>query len=101
MPNVNCFEGKEVAQAGYLLDKLTRYNCLDASKKALVRTQLLAVLESKKQSHSSDNPSKDMLVKHWGADCELKMQFRDLLPYQRRSFQSSRSIFSTKISSAT
>lgn len=32
-----------------------------------------------------------MLAKHWGAGCELKMQFRELLPYQRRSYQSSRS----------
>ncbi|KGJ90180.1 hypothetical protein [Thalassotalea sp. ND16A] len=89
VPNVQKLSSKDVSQAGYLLDKLTRYNCLDASKKNYLRSKLLADLERRKNKHSPDSTSKDMLVKKWGATVEMKTEFRGLMAYQRRSYKSS------------
>lgn len=57
------FSGAEAAQAGYLLDKLTRYNCLTQTQKQLLRSHLLTELKMKKSAGTSLCNSNDMLVK--------------------------------------
>ncbi len=89
VPDIEHFEGTEAAQAGYLLDKLTRYNCLDSSKKDFLRSQLLSELKQKKKEYHLHPNSKDMLVNEWGASSALKMEFRGLMPYQRRNYKNS------------
>lgn len=90
VPSVDSFDGKDVGLAGYVLDKLTRYNCLNSEKKAYLRTHLLSELERKKAAFfSAENSSKDMLAKQWGTSVDLKKEFRGLLPYQKRHFQHS------------
>jgi hypothetical protein len=92
VPDVKTFKGVDAAQAGYLLDKLTRYNCLEHSQKDLLRSQLLSQLKQKKGNTSPTTNSRDMLVKEWGASVELKSEFRGLVNYQRRSYKSSHGV---------
>lgn len=90
VPSVDSFDGKEIGLAGYVLDKLTRYNCLSSEKKYYLRTHLLSELEKKKAAlFSGESSSKDMLAKQWGTSVDLKKEFRGLLPYQKRHFQHS------------
>jgi hypothetical protein len=90
VPSVDSFDGKCVALAGYVLDKLTRYNCLSSEKKSYLRTHLLSELERKKAAlFSVESSSNDMLAKQWGTSVDLKKEFRGLLPYQKRHFQHS------------
>lgn len=90
VPSVDSFDGQEVGLAGYVLDKLTRYNCLSSEKKSYLRTHLLSELERKKAAlFLGESNSKDMLAKQWGTSVDLKKEFRSLLPYQKRHFQHS------------
>ncbi|MAI37684.1 hypothetical protein [Alteromonas sp.] len=90
VPSVDSFNGQEVGLAGYVLDKLTRYNCLSSEKKSYLRTHLLSELERKKAAlFLGETNSKDMLAKQWGTPVDLKKEFRSLLPYQKRHFQHS------------
>lgn len=91
VPSVDSFEGQDVVLAGYVLDKLTRYNCLGAEKKAYLRTRLLSELEKKAAHFYAESSSKDMLAKQWGTSVDLKKEFRGLLAYQKRHFQPSNS----------
>lgn len=91
VPSVDSFEGQDVVLAGYVLDKLTRYNCVEAEKKTYLRTNLLSVLEQKAASYSAESTSKDMLAKQWGTSVDLKKEFRGLMAYQKRHFQHSNS----------
>lgn len=89
VPSVDSFDGEDLALAGYVLDKLTRYNCLDAEKKAYLRTNLLSALEQKIGSYSSQSTSKDRLAKQWGTSVDLKKEFRGLMAYQKRHYKDS------------
>lgn len=90
VPSVDSFNGQEAGLAGYVLDKLTRYNCLSSEKKSYLRTHLLSELERKKAAlFLGETNSKDMLAKQWGTPVDLKKEFRSLLPYQKRHFQHS------------
>ena len=89
VPDVEKFKGVDAAQAGYLLDKLTRYNCLEHSNKDFLRSQLLSELKQKNGNTTTKTNSRDMLVKEWGASVELKQEFRGLMNYQRRSYKKS------------
>lgn len=90
VPSVDSLNGQEVRMAGYVLDKLTRYNCLSSEKKSYLRTHLLSELERKKAAlFLGETNSKDMLAKQWGTPVDLKKEFRSLLPYQKRHFQHS------------
>ncbi|MGQ4276459.1 hypothetical protein ACQ5ES_05375 [Pseudidiomarina sp. E22-M8] len=84
VPKLDELDGVEAAQAGYVLDKLSRYNCLDTSNKVLLRA-VLTELELKANKAPSRN-SADMLANKWGASADLKKEFRTLLPLQRRNF---------------
>lgn len=91
VPSVDSFNGQDVGLAGYVLDKLTRYNCLSSEKKSYLRTHLLSELERKKAAlFLGESSSQDMLAKQWGTSVDLKKEFRGLLPYQKRHFQQSK-----------
>lgn len=96
VPNVENFTGMNAAKAGYIIDKLTRYNCIERSKKNFLRSQLLSLLKQKKRSFVSTNNSRDMLVTKWGVSVDLKHEFRDLMNYQRRSYKNSSPFLATR-----
>ncbi|WP_158969840.1 hypothetical protein [Paraglaciecola sp. L3A3] len=85
VPSTDVFSGDNVAQAGFVLDKLSRYSCTPLSSKQQVRNFVLPAL--KLNSHSKSVNSSDALAMAWGVNSDLKYSFKSLLPYQRRSYQ--------------
>ncbi|WP_127346650.1 hypothetical protein [Pseudidiomarina mangrovi] len=88
VPNVNRYKGRQAAQAGFVLDKLSRFNCLTAEQKLRVREPLHS-LKTEAAGFSSVQ-TKDSLAKMWGADYSLADAFTALLPLQTRHFQAQR-----------
>ena len=91
IPQIDELEGKEAAQAGFILDKLSRYNCISVANKMLIRDTLLPLLEQKKHGYCYKG-NVDILAKKWGANFEMKKQFKSILPYQRRTYQHKRNM---------
>ena len=86
MPNIDNLICSHAAQAGFILDKLTRYNCLCKTKKQQIRSQLLPRLKVQiKNSPSTSN--RDKLAQEWNVHFVMKQEFKSLLPMQRRSFE--------------
>lgn len=71
VPNVDSFDGQDAALAGYVLDRLTRYNCLGAEKKSFLRAHLLPKLEQKLPTYPTESHSKDAIAKQWGTSVEV------------------------------
>ncbi|WP_289028614.1 hypothetical protein [uncultured Paraglaciecola sp.] len=85
VPTTDSFSGDDVAQAGFVLDKLSRYSCTPLSSKQKVRDYVLPTLKLNNQSKSVN--TSDALAMAWGVNSDLKYSFKSLLPYQRRSYQ--------------
>ncbi|MEP0357056.1 hypothetical protein [Paraglaciecola sp.] len=85
VPTTDSFSGDDVAQAGFVLDKLSRYSCTPLSSKQQVRDYVLPTLKLHSQSKTVN--SSDALAMAWGVNSDLKYSFKSLLPYQRRSYQ--------------
>lgn len=85
VPSTDNFSSDNVAQAGFVLDKLSRYSCTPLSSKQLVRDFVLPVLKLNSQSKPVN--TSDALAMAWGVNSDLKHSFKSLLPYQRRSYQ--------------
>lgn len=88
VPNVNRYKGRQAAQAGFVLDKLSRFNCMTGEQKQRVR-ELLQDLKTEVTSLSSVQ-TQDRLAKMWGVDYPLADAFTALLPLQTRHFQAQR-----------
>lgn len=87
IPKIHSFKGEDAAQAGYILDKISRYNCLSSSSKEIIRSQLLSRLKKAKGDFIPDSEHRDLIAKEWCSVNELKKEFRMLLKYQRRSYK--------------
>jgi hypothetical protein len=84
-PDIKSLNGADAAQAGFMLDKLTRFNCLNRQRKDFLRDNLLSVLLQRK-SATQELASTDRLAVDWGAKRDMKQQFRALLSYQTRHY---------------
>jgi len=91
-PNINEMKGKHAAQAGFILDRLTRYNCLERSRKDELRLLLNTLEEQKNNYFNNNSNATDKLFNLWSADLELKSEFKALLPYQRREYSFKKNI---------
>lgn len=87
VPDLENLEPADKGQAGFVVDKLTRYNCLEKSKKESVRSTLLPKLATASQAGQAAGSVSDTLASYWGAHCNLKAEFKALLPYQRRHYR--------------
>ena len=76
-------ESKRVA--GYLLDRLSRFNCLSAEQKA--KLQEVAYSVRADVPHRESQLKVDSLAKQWGLDYDLRPFMKDLLPLQTRHFK--------------
>lgn len=85
VPSTVDFSGYEVAKAGFVLDKLSRYSCTPEPSKQQVRQNVLPVL--KQRSVPMNAATKDALAQYLGVDCDLKNSFKSLLPYQKRHYR--------------
>lgn len=84
VPSTVDFSSNNVAQAGFVLDKLSRYSCTPAPTKQQVRDAVLPVLKQRNVLRTVNNH--DVLAQSWGVECDLKYSFKSLLPYQRRHY---------------
>lgn len=73
-------------RAGYLIDRLLRYNCVSDERKQALFANLTA-LKAQLKPTANDNPQVEPLAKHWGLDQDLKRLAKALLPYQTRHYQ--------------
>ncbi len=73
-------------RAGYLVDRLLRYNCVSDERKRLLFASVSA-LKSHLKPPTSSNPHVEPLAKNWGLDQDLKRLAKQLLPYQTRHYQ--------------
>lgn len=73
-------------RAGYLVDRLLRYNGVsDERKKALFAD--VTALKIHLKPAASTKPNVEPLAKNWGLDQDLKRLAKELLPYQTRHYQ--------------
>lgn len=84
IPETKHLKKQEAAEAGYILDRLTRYNCLNSEQKIIIRSKLKSLEKEIDNNHKILHT--DKLAIFWGVERTLKQEFRNLLPYQRRSY---------------
>lgn len=73
-------------RAGYLVDRLLRYNCVSDERKKTLFANVTA-LKAHLKPTANDNPQVEPLAKNWGLDQDLKRLAKELLPYQTRHYQ--------------
>ena len=73
--------------AGYLVDRLARFNVVKAARKEKV---LAALLPYKPESAGQGPFYRDVLAQAWGASWELTPRLAELLPYQTREYAEAR-----------
>ncbi|EIJ36687.1 hypothetical protein [Thiothrix nivea] len=73
-------------RAGYLVDRLLRYNCVTDERKKLLFANV-SKLRSLLKPPVSTNPQVEPLAKSWGLEHDLKRLAKDLLEYQTRHYQ--------------
>ncbi|WML91707.1 hypothetical protein RCF98_05055 [Thiothrix lacustris] len=73
-------------RAGYLVDRLLRYNCVSDERKRALFADVTALKIHLKPA-ASTKPNVELLAKNWGLDQDLKRLAKELLPYQTRHYQ--------------
>ncbi|HFQ4920905.1 TPA: hypothetical protein ACGUPI_003182 [Vibrio vulnificus] len=85
VPSVENLPESAMAAAGYVVDKLMRFNCVSVELKERLRN----VLDRLRASFSfvvSQVKGCDKLALDWGLSSDLRAQVRELLPYQTRHY---------------
>ena len=75
---------EELRLAGYLVDRLSRFNCLSAEQK-----RELQATASEAKANLPERMSRervDSLAKSWGLDHDLRPFMKALLPFQTRHY---------------
>lgn len=85
LPSLTGLSGENKRVAGYLLDRLSRFNCLSAERKA--KLQEVAQSARADVPHRESQLKVDSLAKQWGLDYDLRPFMKDLLPLQTRNFK--------------
>lgn len=73
-------------RAGYLVDRLLRYNGVSDERKKVLFANVTALKIHLKPAVSI-KPNVEPLAKSWGLDQDLKRLAKELLPYQTRHYQ--------------
>ncbi|WCE31157.1 hypothetical protein [Vibrio sp. SCSIO 43137] len=85
VPSVDGLSEQSARSAGYLVDKLMRYNCVNDEVKALLRIQVMK-LKSTATVVPTEDRKCEKLARSWGLHQDLKLQVRQLLEYQTRHY---------------
>lgn len=91
LPSISHLNSLQQRKAGYLIDRLMRYNCVDKSRK-LELLKLVNTLKS--NSYSPDNlvnTDAEPLAVTWGLNEDISELMPDLLMYQTRHYLKSAS----------
>ncbi|WP_322002300.1 hypothetical protein [Marinobacter alexandrii] len=85
LPNLSGLSVDEQRVAGYLVDRLSRFNCLSLEQKKLLQGVAAKAKQNvpKRVSHSRV----DALAKNWGLEEDLKPFMPALMPYQTRHYK--------------
>jgi len=75
----------EKRTAGYLLDRLSRFNCVEPKRKKMLQA-LCQSLSGQVAVLNSEHPV-DAVAHSWGMNTDLKPFRSALLPYQTRQYQ--------------
>lgn len=87
VPQVGNLSANDAKTAGYVVDKLMRFNCVPQDTKE----KLMEFVQQQKSSlqtlsDSLQGSSKDKLAVSWGLCSDLRQQVKDLLPLQTRHY---------------
>ncbi|HFG2055592.1 TPA: hypothetical protein ACGF4A_003487 [Vibrio cholerae] len=86
VPQVTHLSETSAKAAGYVVDKLMRFNCVSQELKAKLR-DLLTVLKGMFSFTPVKVKGCDKLAQSWGLATDLKLQVRQLLEYQTRHYK--------------
>lgn len=91
-PNVYGLKSNELQKAGYLLDRLMRFNCVSDDRKLELMKIVSDVRLSLKQNLHSPLSLADVepLAQKWNLDEDISLIIQQLLPFQTRHYQLSR-----------
>lgn len=83
VPDLALLPASHRAEAGYLVDRLARFNLLTKSRKL----QILAALRPYRPGAAkSETHLKDPLAAAWGSSMDLTSRLGELMPYQTRQY---------------
>ena len=91
IPNASHFNSFEKQKAGYLIERLMRYNCVPKCRK-LELLQLVNTLKNQLKpeiTNSKDNFNAEPLAIGWGLSEDVSLMMSDLLQYQTRHYKQS------------
>ena len=86
VPNVDHLPESSAKAAGYVVDKLMRFNCVPQERKSNLRDVLTRLKAISPVSPVSVRGC-DKLAQNWGLATDLKAQVRELLEYQTRHYK--------------
>lgn len=93
VPDLTKVPSRLRADAGYLVDRLARFNVLSKEQKLLVMTALSPF----KPIQPVASACKDPLAVTWGASMDLTTRLPELMPYQTRQYASDRASHSARM----
>ena len=86
IPEVNHLSRPSAQIAGYLIDKLRRYNCVSLENKIQLR-KLVVELKIKFNIVFIENKKYEQLANDWNLDFDLRKEIKQLLYYQKRHYK--------------
>lgn len=90
-PNVSYLDSSQVPKAGYLIDRLSRYNCVSPSRKltllSLVNNLRCQLNENPEHHHhDADGKNVEPLAVSWTLSEDVSLLMPSLLVYQTRHY---------------
>lgn len=85
LPSLTGLSAEDKRVAGYLVDRLSRFNCLEPEQKA--KLQKVAASVKADLPHRVSTVKVDAVAKEWGLDHDLRPFMKDLLPLQTRHYK--------------
>jgi len=86
IPDITAVPETYTNQAGYLIDKLMRYSCVNSNQKSKLR-DVRNALNAKRKVGEKSYQARDQLAREWGLSYDINHHAHQLLPYQRRHYQ--------------
>lgn len=86
VPNFTTIPKEYLHQAGYLVDKLMRYSCVEANQKSKLR-DVCTALRAKSTNRGKTFQARDQLARDWGVSYDINHHARRLLKFQKRHYK--------------
>ena len=86
LPSISNLDSLQKKRAGYLIDRLMRYNCVSKSQKLKLLTLVKTLKNSISTQTNLSNPQVESLAMKWGLDEDISELMIDILQYQTRHY---------------